>query len=38
MQESLAALRTFTPAPVYPGHGPGTELSHEVATNPFLVG
>ena len=38
MEASLSKLRTFTPAPVYPGHGPSTELAREIAANPFLVG
>lgn len=38
MEQSLAQLRTFDPAPVYPGHGPATDLARELASNPFLVG
>lgn len=36
MDTTLAGLRERPDAPVLPGHGPATRLSHELTTNPFL--
>ena len=39
MDVSLALVAGFDPeTAVYPGHGPGTRLAVELATNPFLIG
>jgi hydroxyacylglutathione hydrolase len=37
MKKSLQKLKTLPSAlRVFPGHGPATTLSHEIATNPFM--
>lgn len=36
MQRSLEMIRRLDDVPVLPGHGPATQLSHELTANPFL--
>lgn len=36
MAESLRAFATLPDVPIYPGHGPGSRVGHELATNPFF--
>lgn len=36
MGESLRAFATLPDVPIYPGHGPGSRVGHELATNPFF--
>ncbi|MCI4012400.1 MBL fold metallo-hydrolase [Brevibacterium sp. ZH18] len=36
MAESLREFRTLPDVPIYPGHGPGSRVGHELATNPFF--
>ncbi|MDN6124754.1 MAG: MBL fold metallo-hydrolase [Brevibacterium sp.] len=36
MAESLQTFATLPDVPIYPGHGPGSRVGHELATNPFF--
>ncbi|GGC27473.1 MBL fold metallo-hydrolase [Brevibacterium sediminis] len=36
MSESLRAFATLPDVPIYPGHGPASRVSTELATNPFF--
>ncbi|RBP61565.1 glyoxylase-like metal-dependent hydrolase (beta-lactamase superfamily II) [Brevibacterium sanguinis] len=36
MADTLRSFTTLPDVPIYPGHGPGSRVGHEIATNPFL--
>ncbi|RAE53036.1 hypothetical protein DN540_37445 [Burkholderia multivorans] len=36
MGSTLRAFADLPDVPIYPGHGPGSRVGHELRTNPFL--